>query len=380
MKPARCSFVLMVAFPLVFSLAGHAQLDRIVIPAGTPEDQALAAISSEPDTQKKLAMYQDFLEKFSANPAAVAYGNWQISQSYQTAGDLEKALAYGDKALAGSPRNLDILVSETGIAQQLKDALKVMEYSTRGGELCNSIPKQAKAEGISDHEFTQRIEDEKSAAKSSCEFLEAAAFNAIVEEPDAAKRMADIERFTPTFPNSRFQEQVASYAMMSLADLKDTPRLISYAEKTLSATPDNLPALLLLATTYVDDPKPGSLPKSVSYAQKAIEAAKADAPDADRSRKVSAGLAHSTLGYAYMKQDKTAAAIPELKSASALLKGQDVQQYAIAMYRLGYAYAKLSKVSDAREVLQEAVKISGPVQQPAEDLLAKVNAARAKGK
>ena len=220
----------------------------------------------------------------------------------------------------------------------------------------------------------------RAAAKSSDEFLETAAFNAIVGEPDAKKRMAYIERFTPTFPNSRFQEQVASYAMMSLSDLKDTQRLIAYAEKTLAADPNNLPALLLLAGTYADDPKPGSVAKAVTYSQKVIAAAKADAPDADRTRKVSAGVAHSTLGYAYMKQDKTAAAIPELKSAAALLKGQDDQQYAIALYRLGFAYAKLNRTTEAREVLQEAVKISGPVQQPAQDLLAKVNAARAKGK
>ena len=380
MKRSHWPVVLMVVFPLLLSAFAYAQLDRIVIPAGTPEDQALTAISNEADTQKKLAMYQDFLQKFSSNPAAVAYGNWQISQSYQTAGDLQKALEYGDKALAGSPHNLDILVSQAGIAQQMKDSAKVFDYSIRGGELYNSIGKQARPEGMSDQEFAQRVAEDKSAAKNSYEFLEAAAFNAIVEEPDAKKRMADIERFTPTFPNSRFQEQVASYAMMSLSELKDTPRLIAYAEKTLAADPNNLPALLLLAGTYADDPKPGSVSKAIIYAQKAIEVAKADAPDADRSRKVSAGAAHSTLGYAYMKQDKTAAAIPELKSAAALLKGQDDQQYAIALYRLGFAYAKLSKISEAREVLQEAVKISGPVQQPAEDLLAKVNAARAKGK
>jgi len=380
MKRSHWPVVLMVVFPLLLSAFAYAQLDRIVIPAGTPEDQALTAISNEADTQKKLAMYQDFLQKFSSNPAAVAYGNWQISQSYQTAGDLQKALEYGDKALAGSPHNLDILVSQAGIAQQMKDSAKVFDYSIRGGELYNSIGKQARPEGMSDQEFAQRVAEDKSAAKNSYEFLEAAAFNAIVEEPDAKKRMADIERFTPTFPNSRFQEQVASYAMMSLSELKDTPRLIAYAEKTLAADPNNLPALLLLAGTYADDPKPGSVSKAIIYAQKAIEVAKADAPDADRSRKVSAGAAHSTLGYAYMKQDKTAAAIPELKSAAALLKGQDDQQYAIALYRLGFAYAKLSKISEAREVLQEAVKISGPVQQPAQDLLAKVNAARAKGK
>jgi tetratricopeptide (TPR) repeat protein len=372
--------VLMVLSSLSFSVLAHGQLDRISIPAGTPEDQALTAISNEPDTQKKLAMYQDFLQKFSANPAAVAYGNWQISQAYQSAGDLQKAIEYGDKALAGSPHNLDILVSQTGIAQQLKDDTKVMDYSTQGGELYNSIAKQPKPEGMSETEFAQRIDDEKTASKSSYEFLEAAAFNAIADEPNATKRMADIERFTPTFPNSRFQDQVASYAMMTLSELKDTTRLISYGEKTLVTDPNNLPALLLLATTYVDDPKPGSLPKAITYSQKAIEAAKADAPNADRSRKVSAGVAHATIGYAYMKQDKTASAIPELKSASVLLKGLDDQQYAIAMYRLGFAYAKLNKVSEARDVLQEAVKISGPVQQPAQDLLAKVNAARAKGR
>src|SRR5713101_84706 len=67
--------------PLVFivliSLPLHAQLDRLVIPAGTPEDQALQAISNEPDAQKKLAMYEDFLQKFASNPAAVAYGNFR---------------------------------------------------------------------------------------------------------------------------------------------------------------------------------------------------------------------------------------------------------------------------------------------------------------
>ena len=65
---------------LVFSFSVFAQLDKIVIPAGTPEDQALTAISNEPDAQKKLAMYEDFVQKFSSNPAAVAYGNWQIAQ------------------------------------------------------------------------------------------------------------------------------------------------------------------------------------------------------------------------------------------------------------------------------------------------------------
>src|SRR5258707_4439775 len=193
------------------------------------------------------------------------------------------------------------------------------------------------------------MQSQKDGAKTSYEFLEAAAFNVIVGETNAKARMNDIDRFTPAFPNSRFDEPIASYAMMSLSELKDTTRVVGYGEKALAANPNNLPALLLLAGSYVEDPRPGSLAKAVTYAQRAVVAAKADAPDADRTRKLSAGVAHSTLGYAYMKQEKTAAAIPELKSAAALLKGVDDQQYAVALYRLGYAYAKLSHNTEARE-------------------------------
>jgi tetratricopeptide (TPR) repeat protein len=372
--------VLLATFLLAVAAFSRAQIENIVIPAGTPEDQALQAITKEPDDQKKLAMYEDFLKQFSSNPAAVAYGNWQLAQAYQSTGDLQKALDYGDKALASAPRSLDILVSQASIAQQLKNNGKLLDYAVRGGEVYNSIGKAAKPEGMSDQDFATHAQEQKDGAKSSYDFLEAAAFNVIVDETNAKARMNDIERFTPAFPNSHFDEAVASYAMMSLSELKDTTRVVAYGERALAANPNNLPALLLLAGTYVDDPKPGSLAKAVTFAQRAVTAAKADAPDADRTRKLSGGVAHSTLGYAYMKQEKTAAAIPELKSATALLKGVDDQQYAVALYRLGYAYAKLSHNTEAREVLMEATKIPGPVQPLSQDLLAKVNAARAKGK
>jgi len=367
--------VLLLSVPVV-----NAQIETITFPAGTPEDQGLAAISKEPDPQKKLTMYADFLQQFSSNPAAVAYGNWQIAQAYQGAGDLPKALEYGDKALASAPHNLDILVSQASIAQQMKSNSKLLNYAVRGGEAYNSIGKGAKPEGVSDQDFASQASDQKSLAKNSYDFLEAAAFNVIVDESSAKERMSDIERFTSAFPNSRFEEPVTSYAMMSLSELKDTSRVIAFGERVLAANPNSLPTLLMLAGTYVEDPKPGSAGKAVGYAQKAVAAARADAPDADRTRKLSAGVAHSTLGYAYMKQDKTAAAVTELKTASGLLKGLDDQQYAVALYRLGYAYAKLNRVSEARETLTEAVKIPGPVQPLSQDLLSKVNAARAKGR
>ena len=65
-------------FLLVTTPAG-AQGNRIEIAAGTPEDHELQAITNEPDSAKKLAMYQDFVQKYSSNPAAVVLSRDSVS-------------------------------------------------------------------------------------------------------------------------------------------------------------------------------------------------------------------------------------------------------------------------------------------------------------
>ena len=365
---------------IAFSISqAQAQVERIVIAAGTDEDHALQAITNEQDNSKKLAMYEDFVQKFSSNPQAVAYGNWQIAQAYQGSGDLPKSLEYGDKALAGSPHNLDILVSQASTAMQAKNNAKAMDYAAKGGEVCHSIAKQAKPEGMSDEDFARKVSDEKNATQNNCEFLETSGFNVITAETDPKSRMTEIEKFSAAYPDSQFGDKVSNYAVYTLGpgQLNDQARLVAFGEKMLSNDPNSMLALLLLAGYYGDS---GNSAKAISYAQKVIEVAKPDAPDADKSHKLSAGAAHNTIGWAYLKQEKTTAAIPELKSAAALVKGQDDQQYARALYGLGFAYGKLNKLTEAREALTEAVKIQGPMQSMSQDLLTKVNAARAKGK
>src|SRR5246127_1682082 len=197
-----------------------AQVDTIVIPAGTPEDNDLNTIANEHDAQKKVSMYQDFLQKYASNQAAVAYANWQLSQYYQGTGDLQKAIECGDKAVAGSPHNLDILTSQVTIAQQLKDNARIFNYSIQGGEAFNSIEKQANPADMTDEQFASAVASQKDANKNAYDFFEGAAFNGIAGENDAKTRMDYIDKFTVTFPKSKMDEQVTSYAMLSLSQLQ----------------------------------------------------------------------------------------------------------------------------------------------------------------
>src|SRR5262245_3052193 len=95
--------------PLLMVAIAVAQVETLSIPAGTPEDKAIQAISAEADAQKRVAMLQEFLTTYASNPQAVTYGQWQLAQQYLDLGDTAKALDYGQKALAGQGKNLDIL-------------------------------------------------------------------------------------------------------------------------------------------------------------------------------------------------------------------------------------------------------------------------------
>ena len=375
MSPTRVGLI--AALALTYSLS-YAQIDTVTIAAGTAEDKELTSIGNEQDPQKKISMFQDFLQKYSSNPMAVAFGNWQLAQTYQAAGNLPEAAEAGDKALASSPRNLDILSTQVGISQQLHDNAGVFKYAIQGGGIYDSIGKQIKPENMSDESFQSTVENLKQNNKGAYQFFQNSAFSVIAAETSARTRMGYIEQFTATFPQSDLDDQLTSYAMMSLAEMQDNKRLIAYGEKAIAANPENMAALLMLANTYVQSPETAS--KAIPFAQKAIVLAKADQPDATKSNKVSAGVAHCVVGRAYALQEKTLPSIAELKTATRLLKGEDEQQYAIAAYYLGWDYAKLKRLTDSRAILTEGAAIPGPMQGAIKELLTKVNSARAAGK
>lgn len=373
--PARCAqFVLLV---LLLAAPAAAQVSLVLIPAGTPEDQAIQEITKEADAAKQGALWEEFVQKFAANPAAVAYGHSQLAQQAMVRGDNAAALEHGDQSLAALPNNMEMLVAQVTAAMALKAHEKTAKYAAAGGAAFNGIGKGTPPEGITPEVYAQRSDEEKRTHQPSYDFLESAGFNAISSEEDPKKRAAMIELYTPAFPGSKFEEQVTQYAIFTLQQLRDKPRLIAYGEKALAINPESVPVLILLAETYSEDPK--TLAKAADYARKAIAAAKGDDPAADMQHKTLAGSARGVLGNVLLSQGNTAGAIAELGKAAGAL-GQEPNALSVVLYRLGFAYAKQRRYTEAREVLTRAAGIQGPAQQLARDLLAKVNAERAKGK
>jgi len=358
-------------FLLLFAATVATAQTKISIPAGTPEDQALQPISNEGDNVKKAAMLTEYVSKFASNPAAVAYGDWQLAQLAQMSGDLPKALELGDKALAAMPDVMDILMFQADLAQQMKDYTKVVDYSSRAAAVYVAASKRPKPEGMSDDDFNQQMNREKADLQPAYDYVETSAYNAIVAEQNPKPRMGEIEKYLAAFPGSKFAEPTATLAVVTLQQMNDASRLAEFSEKVLAKNPNDLRMLAILASAFADDEKNTQLPKAVTYARKAIDLAK-DKNDVESKRL--AGIAHSALGYALLKQDKATLAVPEFKTAAGLLK-DEANDYAKAEYLLGYTYGKLNQAANAKAALAEAAKLDSPYQKPAKDLLAKINAA-----
>ncbi len=347
---------------------------RITIAAGTPEDQELQAISNQGDAQKRTAMLEEFVRKFAANPAAVAYGSWQLAQLYVAAGDPQKALAYGDQALAAMPDVVEILVSQVEVAQQLKDSSKVVDYAVRGAAVIHGIDKTPKPAEMTPEDFAHRIASQKEELQPSFHYLEVAAYNAITSERDPRKRMPEIERYLGAFPGSQFAEPLATLGVVTLQEMKDSAGLAAFGDKMLAKNPNDIRLLTVLASAYANDP--GHIAKAGAYARRAVELQKTQPAASPTERKL-AGVAHSVLGRVLLQENKFPAAATELKTATALLQDAP-EDLAGALYYLGFAYAKMERAADAISALTQAGNIQGPYQQPARELLAKIKAARSR--
>jgi len=364
--------LLILSCAALLSLSGWSQNTTIAIPAGTPEDKDLATIAAESDAQKRIAAYQEFLTKYSDNKPAMAYAELQLSQQYLAAGDTAKAMEYGNKAVEAYPNNLDIIMSQASVAQAMKDNSKVVDYAVQGAGVFQSIAKQSKPADVSNEDWTTRITNEESSARNAYDFLETSAYNAIASEQDPNKRMNEIEKFTPAFPKSKFEDQITQLALYSLRQLNQPQRLIAYGEKTLAANPDSIPTLLMMADAYAGDAKDAA--KASTYANKVLTLVGPNPASADKTKRSYAGLAHTTLGRAELNQEKLVPAVTDLKAAASLLQ-DDPQDQQPALFYLGYAYAKQNHKADAVAALEKAAAISGPYQGPAKDMLAKVSAA-----
>lgn len=369
----------------ILLLAGtlaQAQIGKMpVVKAGSPEDRLLAQITAESDMAKRLPLLDQFVKEFGSSEV-VQIGYELYQSTYLRMKDYDHSIEYGEKVLAIDPENAVAMANLVRAAQEKGDTEKVVGYAERLGQLVTRVQTMAPPEALSADDWARRRDDWMASIRNDFEYAEYTLFTTAVAEKDPTRKIGYLDRFASAYPHSSFRQQLDPQYALAYQQKGDLAKMTEYADKVLQADPNNTAVLLLVGDTLSD--RGVDLPKATASAKKVLDLVQGELKKPEQmneeqwaeQKKVSEGLAHSILGEVYLRQNKTPAATAEFRAASPLLKS-DSLSYARNLYRLGFLYARLNLLDQARTVLTEAASIPGPYQEPSRDVLEKVNRARA---
>jgi tetratricopeptide (TPR) repeat protein len=370
-----------IALAMLLAVAGAAQAQigkSVSIAAGTPEDKALSDIYAATDPAQKIVLLDKFMSDFGKGDLELL-GDQLYASTYLEQKNYDKALEYGDKALALDPDNLATAVNQVRAAEGKGDSTKLFDSGERVAALLPRYKASPAPEGISAASWDQQKADNLKNAQADIGYVQYTLFKTAYETRDPAAKAALLERYVAAFPDSPYAANAQEATAFAYQQAQNYPKMLAAAQKLLAADANNAGMLLLLADYWSE--KGQQLDQAEQDAKKAIGVlAQAKKPegvsDEQWQQQVSLqnGLAYSALGQVYVNKNENPAAVEAFKKANPLLKSNPTS-YGRNLYRLGFTLAKMQRIPEARTVLTEAVAVNSPYRALAQQTLTKIGGA-----
>lgn len=364
------------------AVEGVAQLGKTVtIAAGTPEDRALLTIEQETDPAKRIELLEKFVQEFAGDARLLGYRRLQAS--YLSAGELDKAIGSGLQALKLDASDFSTLANLTRALAQKQDAAQAFSYGMLAVGLVQRLKGMAPPEGTGADVWESFKANLLEQAHPDYQFLEYTLYQFASQQADPATQGALFERYIDAFADSGYLPAAYQACFGAYQRAGDADKVLEVGEGALAKNPDNLLVSLLVADGLSELGK--HLERAEALAQRIPELAdKAARPETQseeqwaQQKNTWQGVALSIQGQILLHREKTLEATAKFRDAEPLLAPQSRVALARNFYREGYAYAKLGRLDPARRALMQAVAIESPYKAVAQELLNKVNEARAK--
>ena len=382
----RLSCITLFAFLLVFVVAGPAaaQIGKVVpIPAGTPEDKALADISAAPTNAEKIALLDKFMADFGTSDLTLLAYEQYVS-AYAGDKNYAKAFEYADKGLAADPDNFAIAYAAFRAAVEKADVNQEFHYGEALAGLVARFKEQPAPAGEDPAAWEVHKKETLSSVADSMNYVSGTLFNSARAVSDPKLQAALLERFAITFPDSPSAESAQTLVANSYRQMQDYAKMTAFGQKILAKDPNNVSILLLLADDASD--RAVNLDQADQYAHKVLDlVAKAEKPagftDEQWKARVALqqGLAWSAIGQVAIQKKHDAAALDAFQKAVPLLKSEPFSR-ARNQYRMGFALLNLKRTEDARAAFTEAASLDTPYKALAQEKLKSLPPASAKKK
>jgi hypothetical protein len=341
--------ILIWALPVVAQ-----QRQNFVINVGTPEGQILQSIGQASDEAKKLALMQDFLEKYATHEGA----GWvaaQLELAYLKDKQYDKALEAAGKVAPDGPNDLDVSYSAVKAAEGKGDVEQLKKWSTRTTEAARKLTGKPPAD-----------DDEKAAqeyVKQVGAYAEYALYGQASKSRDA-KVIVDLgETLEKNNPKSPYMWLISPNYLRSLG-----AKGCATAEKLAASDSRNGEAMLFAAHCNWSGQRADRV---LALGSRALEAFNSRPKVDGGNESTKAGSANFYIGTAYAMQAKWGpankalqAALPSIKGDSTILANA-LFNLGLANYTLGKALGDKSQMRAGLKYFQQCAELASNVQDQA---------------
>lgn len=352
-------------------LPAAAQHKPYTIDASTPEGRLLQVAGQEEDTAKKTELLEDFAARYPKHDG-IGWAYAQLLPIYVKAGQLDKALAAGDKVMAVDPDDLETALAALKALEANKDPDNVKKWSGLTSGIARKTISAQKPADVDADEWKQKMDY----AKQVDIYCEYALYASALASPNPAKTIELVEALEQRSPQSQYLAQSYGSYFRALLQAKNTEKAVAVSEKLMAAGQADEDMLITVAEYNFN--KQQSPDKVIAVSTKAVEVLNAKAAPAGvdpavwaKAKNAKLGAAHWYAGMTYANQNKFPQADTELRAALPNVEGNDWFKGG-ALFTLGLANFKMGEsakggsgskqILDAYRFSQQSAAIKSPWQ------------------
>ena len=360
----KCLGVLL-AFGLIAG-QGRADTKKLQVDKNSSEGQYLELVTLEGDGAKKVALLEQFLVLFPASNVNVT--SWvysELQDRYRRIGQIDKALAAGEKLLSLTPDDIDTARLNWRLAESKGDPALVKKWVDATAEIADRL---VKAPLPSDPDEMKIADERLALARQFVRNTDHDGYVKALATKDPVQRVDALEEFLKKRPQNPYLDQIEIAEFIAYNEAGDLDKTLAAAERIVAHNDKYDSAMLFIAE--VNFRRKTDTKRALALATKFIERSATATKPEDltedqwaRTKAQNLALAYLIVGGIHFQSSNWGPADRGLRAALPLVA--DDQLRATILYQLGWANYQMQNALEAIKFYRQCAAIRSPFQEQA---------------